>query len=522
MLQLKQIAFLNIVLFALANIFSVNMLCPGEEPSPHPNRGLYAIWYGKKEKPFELPYIVGGQIFLQWRDLEKAQGEYDFAKLDEKLAEHARHKRPATLQVNGNRRPDYLFEICPYLPEKVSPQVSDSQGSLMYWHPAHREAYLDFIEALGNHLKSSPHREMVVGVRLNFNAFGTEHLHLKREYRPLDRWVVPEGVDPGSPWTRQEMECYKQAVIEAFIEHFLPEIYVFVRNNVVLDDQIDPVLLESFETGRLGLFHTSSEVQPRGQWTEKRYQAFLRYGKPGKTYVYAESWADALGNHGGTQDDRPFSPVQWNYWRLLVDLHCGVSLIAIYNSDLKQVYAPKDEITKKAFDEAFRFAAKYAGYHASPKKAPGTWIAFRGGEYLPGDYTYLMHRLEEDASEPVRRIGPETQPYGPWARRLPSDAKMRLSVHPAFLESLKKSENPALLRLVILAKEQAAFSVKTASQTYTLSCPGDEIWHERIVEVDPHQLVQDSSGTVLTLESKEHPLFIHMVELQRTTHPRKD
>jgi hypothetical protein len=56
--------------------------------------------------------------------------------------------------------------------------------------------------------------------------------------------------------------------------------------------------------------------------------------RSGKTSAYAEPWASAWGHHGGLRDDRWCSPPQWMYWRLLNDLHCGVSYIAIYGSDL--------------------------------------------------------------------------------------------------------------------------------------------------------------------------------------------
>ena len=104
------------------------------------------------------------------------------------------------------------------------------------------------------------------------------------------------------------------------------------------------------------MFHTSSEIQPRSKGVQRQYEAFLKYCKPGNTVGYAESWADARGRHGGKTDPRPFGEAQWNYWRLLIDLNCGVSFIAIYGSDLSRVGEPE-------FRQAFEFAAKYAGYH---------------------------------------------------------------------------------------------------------------------------------------------------------------
>ena len=64
----------------------------------------------------------------------------------------------------------------------------------MYWHPAHLQAYTDFLAAYGQHLAESPYRSAVLGVRLNFNAFGTEHTHLKPADRDPAKWTVPAGV----------------------------------------------------------------------------------------------------------------------------------------------------------------------------------------------------------------------------------------------------------------------------------------------------------------------------------------
>ena len=75
---------------------------PGER-APAPNRGLYAIW--AKPSQQELPFLTGGQLCLQWHDVQHGPNDYDFSKLDAKLRELHAAGRPATIQINGNRRP---------------------------------------------------------------------------------------------------------------------------------------------------------------------------------------------------------------------------------------------------------------------------------------------------------------------------------------------------------------------------------------------------------------------------------
>ena len=93
--------------------------------------------------------------------------------------------------------------------------------------------------------------------------------------------------------------------------------------------------------------------------------------RPGKTVCYAESIADASGKHGD-KDPRWCGPEQYNYWRLLSDLNLGFSMIGVYGADLEQANHPE-------FRAAFDFAARYAGYHASPSVSPGAWVALREG-----------------------------------------------------------------------------------------------------------------------------------------------
>jgi len=63
--------------------------------------GLYAIWVpsDKQAQVHALPYITGGQTVVQWRDVEPAQGVYDFSTIDERMRWFAERDQKATLQV---------------------------------------------------------------------------------------------------------------------------------------------------------------------------------------------------------------------------------------------------------------------------------------------------------------------------------------------------------------------------------------------------------------------------------------
>jgi hypothetical protein len=185
--------------------------------------------------------------------------------------------------------------------------------------------------------------------------------------------------------------------------------FVFIR--ATASDSLIAPYRSLFEAGKLGWFQTGSEAEPRTQGES----AVLRYVddcRTGKTVGYAESMADAWGWHSAQQEKYWASPPQSNYWRLLNDLNAGVSLIAVYGTDLgvanSGVYS-RDPVAVKyqdEFNKAFEFAAKYAGFITRPEASPGAWIAFRYSDRnriqkaMPyqrytGDYTFLMDRLPD-------------------------------------------------------------------------------------------------------------------------------
>lgn len=155
----------NFVL-SIAAVASFWTVClDAKEPPAH--RGLYAIW--APHDVLDLAYITGGQVVVQWADLEPAEGSYDFAPLETALS--ALGDKPATLQVNGNRKPAWLFDVVPFCQDKLGEQVADKQGTLMYWHPRHQQAYLNFLRAFGDFVKAAPWREQVLGKHPAMNSF---------------------------------------------------------------------------------------------------------------------------------------------------------------------------------------------------------------------------------------------------------------------------------------------------------------------------------------------------------------
>ena len=185
--------------------------------------------------------------------------------------------------------------------------------------------------------------------------------------------------------------------------------------------------------------------------------------------------------------------MQYNYWRLLSDLNLGFSMIGIYGADLAQAGNPE-------YRAAFDFAARYAGYHASPSVSPGAWVALREGSLLlKGDYSFLMHRLPGTAMKPEQKAGPDDQRFGAWALMLPKGAEVKFALDPAFARSLKK----ATIRVTYLDRGDGTFTILGHSTKLT----GSARW--KTAEFEISQLPAElpiATDTDLTL---------HMVEVSR-------
>ncbi|MCL4401400.1 MAG: beta-galactosidase [Acidobacteria bacterium] len=476
------------------------LAAPAGEPAPDPNRGLFAIWINDP-KVADLPFIKGGQVVVQWQDLEPAEGHYDFSKLDEQLAAMRKLGRAATVQVNGNLHPAYLFGKVPYIGKKLSIQVRDRQGTLAYWHPNYVQAYTALIAAYGRHLKASPYRSSVLGVRLNFNALGTEHVEIPVADRDGAHWVVPSGVTFGPAWNPKMADDYRELIVNTFIRDFMPGIRVFARNNMFAEN-VRPEWDRALKSGRMGLFHTSSEMEPRPR--SKQYDAFINYCRSGETTCYAESWADSWGRHGGKTDPRWCSPEQWNYWRMLVDLNCGVSFIAIYGADLSNV-------KNAEFRAAFDFAALYVGYHASPSLAPGAWVAMREGNTLKGDYSYLMKRVG-DNMQPLEKAGPDDQRFGAWARLLANGKTAGFAMNGDFARSLEG--HAATVNVIYLDRGRGSFATGCGGKKFTTVLADTGRWKTATFTLDRAAFQPAAGGAQITI-SADTDLTLHMVEVRR-------
>ncbi len=456
---------------------------------------MYAIWIGKDGHLLNQPYLKGGQIVLQWADIEKGPGVYDWSIMDNWMKRYYDLNIYATLQVNGNNKPKWMFGQIPYYPGKLSQQVKDDY-TLMFWHPRFKQAYLDFIKAWAEHLKHSPYLRSIIGVRMNLNPYGTEHQYpskyVKDKGEDFSKWVIPDGDMQAKPWNQKDVSQYVKDVLDQYVKELSPIVKVFVRNGIVEDLRRE--YENDFREGRLAWFHTSSEAESRGN--ERQYMVFMDYCRAGRTYAYAEPWASAWGEHGGVKDPRFCSPSQWNYWRILMDINCGVSFLATYGSDLDipvkgMRFGKKvSDIMKNEFRSAFDFGAKYVGKHRYPETTPGVWAAFRQCDsslcwkkplrYLTEDYT-LLTLVQPGNSVGVHNVGSDESRYGAWARILPENGKMSVVMHPSFVKANEGSQMS--IRVIYLDDGDNQWSVSYGGKDYVVKNTNSGKWKEKVWNV---------------------------------------
>jgi hypothetical protein len=185
---------------------------------------------------------------------------------------------------------------------------------------------------------------------------------------------------------------------------------------------------------------------------------------------------------------------------------------------------------QQEFKEAFLFADKYAGYHASPEISLGAWIAFRENDTIlannpnvqpsarklsvfTGDYNFLMKRLP-DKTTGEHNVGPDNQRFGAWARILPAGESMQLNINEQFVSSLKEC------KILVTYLDQTntngnSFKVTAGSLSKTFKFENNGIWHTVCFELKPGSLTKGADDTHIRLTAGSGSLILHMVEVVR-------
>ncbi len=487
-----------------------------------PDRGIYAIWI-KNEKVLDLPFIKGSQVMVLWSDCEVGEGKYDFSKMDALLKQYHDRGMKCTVQVNGNKKPAWMFSKIPYYPEKVAKFGMADDKTLMFWHPRFIEAYVKFIAAYADHLKTSPYRENILGVRMNFNAVGTEHLSPGKAADHLEKWIQPDGSkEPLPGYSKKVQQEYQKTVFEAHVKNFSPDIFLFLRANV--SEEIAAPHADLFASGHMGWFVTGAlPIESPHEFFQTVYGIFGKYTRTGKALGYAEPIKDSFGYGGAeTKDLKYLGPARFNYWRLLLDLHYGISYIACYGEDLSIAVDGKNTSgsfpdLKPFYTLAFQFADKYAGYLNDAAHSPGAWVALRQADHpdpkliRTDDCEFLMKRLPDD-SKGVTDVGPKDQGYGGWARVLAPGKIMRFRLDERFALSLE--EAPFTASLIYLDNGTGKLTLRVSGKELPIEMKNTGRFEKAQLQIGPSHWA--AGGPDISVENTEETdATLHMLEITR-------
>jgi hypothetical protein len=495
--------------------------------------GVVAIWPGDEEENVTLPYVSGGQVVVQWENIEPSSGQFDWSQVETKLGRVNDASSKATIQINALTRPDWLFNSVPSLTEaqlitlgvgNLADQTDNEDGLPMHWHPNYIAAHNRMIAALADFVETTPLKSAIFGIRQNYNAVGTEVTYVPEEIRDADVWNTPVGVDPGEDWTTEIDNAYCNEVVQTYLDAFgynskaSPIALVYIREACTRHFPVGTSVMEApcrslfASDKRIGVFHTSGAPQPKSEYRESTWSLYKDVASSGVRPAYAEG-LQAATDHPVQDGMPPMSDEQWDYWRILLELSLGASVIANRTEDLERA------VTDVAFEATLEFADRYAGALMSPSKAPGGWVAFREGEFLKGDYGFLIQTNSSPESgytywvEDTPGTGTNAR-YGVWSRILQPGEKIDLSINPKLLDGLWRSSDVEL-RVISRQADDSAIArqlrITGPNQSVVVSV-GSTAWTEAIesiMSINPY-------NTNWAISAEGAATELHFFELRKT------
>jgi hypothetical protein len=424
-----------------------------------PPAGIYLTW--GKDSAATAPYIVGGQISLEWSAIEPKRKTFNWSSLDSELKYYASIGKVATVQVNSTTsKPSWIWNLvakCGSVQGQAAPQ---------YWDPLYMTVQTEMVSALAAHLKNSQYESTVALVRASPNAIGTELTDLPSGYKCT---ATPSKHKVTTLWSKTIRDQYYYNVMNLYRQQMLPQIPVALRAQLWTQwpghsptDWLGP-------NGAM-IMGTASDTDPNPVRDAFDLFAYNNVMK-GNSNAYWEPI-----NYSSHKN-----LVSWNYWRILMELDKGVRSIAVYGDTLSQAQ------TNPEYRAAFDFANEYAGHQWDPAGSPGAWVALRQGSgRMAGNYSWFMTQLNPSTSVALdsncgaSMIGPATQRFGRYARKITGGAAtdiMSFALDPTFRADLASDQT--LLKVTYLDTGTGSFDVNWgtgAGQSATIAKTNTGSW----------------------------------------------
>jgi hypothetical protein len=442
--------------------------------------GIWGIW-GSGISARGRPWLKGHIVTVGWNEIEPADGQLDWTKLDRNIAKVTREGLYVMALVYGGRRsPEWIYaagvprvetdvkggaSFPYYLSDANGDGDGDDPGEFRFYFKRMIAAVAQHLDELNNDDATDAYHR-ILGVQGPVGASGDPQPY---ERESTDVASSNGWFGEGTPYaiSKDEWIAYQQEMFLYYYDQYQatsPRIHTLLN---IGDDA---------EMHAWGLANLPGAWQKYGRVGD-RYQRNREYGDPSASsgswlWEPVREFRDGVAHRSRAEMDLTSlgwftaAPV-WNmYWTNLWDLHTGLDMHNIVEEDLEN----------PAYVEAFTFFSKYAGYK-DPRDSIGAWVALRDGldagdtarfpehvyglelggrneqrfqnivdafapygarqddpkignktsydalndvgwRIYPGNYQLWLYQIDPDTtSQGLWRVGPKDQPYGRFARR---------------------------------------------------------------------------------------------------------
>lgn len=346
---------------ALMSLLVVSSL-RGDKPE-YP--GIWGIW-GTPLSREGRPWYKGHGVTVDWRDIEPADNQFDWRKLDEGIAAATSQGLYVMVMVYGGAKsPDWIYRAG--VP-RVTTDFNLVSHFPFYLDPDFKRYFKRMIDRFAEHLDRGVPAEMrrkIIAVQCPVGASGDPHPYKVNAEKGSGQvgWFGEGATQIG----RKEWLAYHYEMFAHYYAAFgraKPAIHCLFNAN--LDDDLKEWALRSFKgmwvkTARIGdRYQNNGEAREDGyQTTLPRLIATFHDGKA----IRARSEMDLTARRWFTEAPR------WSmYWTQLWGLH---NFQDIHNQTARDLENPD-------FYPAYEFYSRYAGYK-DPRDSQGAWCALRRG-----------------------------------------------------------------------------------------------------------------------------------------------
>lgn len=418
----------------------------GDATSPA-HYGVASIWNTKQQEQF--PHVKTIQGKMLWRDLQPGRNKFNWKVLDRHLQRANSLGKPVMLQIN-TPIPLWIYEDVPWVGGK-------SRGNLppQFWHPQYIKHYDNMLANVAKRIKASKYKNVVMGIRINLNAFNPEAWSWTFTGRVPNEILRDGGtqnraqwkIRKGNKWVKApankiykpkldsvEQKKYIKSVLDAYIKHFHAiNVPTYVRPWIESEAKLEASWMNQ---------HVWSKPLSRAMGTE--FFAHLRKASGDRSHIM-RSKARELGRPAYYEDNKDLTNIpgkthfkpgkgtknkfQEIYWRQLLKLDMGLTYSATYGTSLALSQ-------QNGFKQGFAFFNKYAGHYSNPEKSPGAWIAFSQfpGKYPVGNLGFYLTQTNLNTTTISMLVNDDYRGY--MARKI-TGKQLSLKAGPGFAKAVK-------------------------------------------------------------------------------------